>query len=56
MLNSFQHLSADGLNNIGATVEILAAAEGLEAHKNAVSIRLNFESGVGSPKSEDKTT
>ncbi|SDG49484.1 histidinol dehydrogenase [Pedobacter terrae] len=41
---TFQHLSREGLNNIGATVEILAAAEGLEAHKNAVSIRLNFES------------
>jgi histidinol dehydrogenase len=37
---TFQHLSHEGLNNIGATVEILAAAEGLEAHKNAVSIRL----------------
>ena len=29
-----------GLNNIGASVEIMAAAEGLDAHKNAVSIRL----------------
>jgi len=37
---TFQHLSREGLNNIGATVEILAEAEGLEAHKNAVSIRL----------------
>ena len=37
---TFQHLSQEGLHNIGATVEILAAAEGLEAHKNAVSIRL----------------
>ena len=51
---TFQHLSANGLNNIGPTVEILAAAEGLDAHKNAVSIRLNFESGVRSPESEDK--
>lgn len=37
---TFQHISPRGLRNIGNTVEILAAAEGLEAHKNAVSIRL----------------
>ncbi|MGF1923817.1 MAG: histidinol dehydrogenase [Bacteroidia bacterium] len=37
---TFQHLSAAGLRNLGPTVEILAAAEGLEAHKNAISIRL----------------
>ncbi|OWK69838.1 histidinol dehydrogenase [Pedobacter sp. AJM] len=49
---TFQHLSNQGLNSIGTTVETLAAAEGLDAHKNAVSIRLNFESGVGSKKSE----
>lgn len=37
---TFQHISSVGLKNIGNTVEILAAAEGLDAHKNAVSIRL----------------
>ncbi|MFC4212501.1 histidinol dehydrogenase [Pedobacter lithocola] len=37
---TFQHLSDSGLKNIGSTVEILAAAEGLDAHKNAVTIRL----------------
>lgn len=37
---TFQHLSAVGLKNIGPTVEILANAEGLEAHKRAISIRL----------------
>ncbi len=37
---TFQHLSATGLKNIGPTVEVLATAEGLAAHKNAVSIRL----------------
>jgi histidinol dehydrogenase len=37
---TFQHLSTAGLANIGSTVEILAAAEGLEAHKNAITIRL----------------
>jgi len=37
---TFQHLSTNGLNNIGKTVETLAAAEGLQAHKNAITIRL----------------
>ena len=37
---TFQHLSTTGLQNIGPAVEILANAEGLQAHKNAVSIRL----------------
>jgi histidinol dehydrogenase len=37
---TFQHITEKGLQNIGSTVEILAAAEGLDAHKNAISIRL----------------
>lgn len=37
---TFQHLSSEGLKNIGSTVETLASIEGLHAHKNAVSIRL----------------
>jgi histidinol dehydrogenase len=37
---TFQQLSAEGLKNIGHAVETMAAAEGLDAHKNAVSIRL----------------
>ena len=41
---TFQNLSKEGLKNIGNAVEIMAAAEGLDAHKNAVSIRLNKES------------
>lgn len=35
-----QQLSASGLQQLGQTVMTLADAEGLEAHKNAVSIRL----------------
>lgn len=35
-----QELSREGLKNIGPAVEKLAAVEKLEAHKNAVSIRL----------------
>jgi len=38
---TFQQISEVGLRNIGATVETMAEAEGLQAHKNAVSIRLN---------------
>jgi histidinol dehydrogenase len=36
---TFQQLTKDGLNNIGNAVELMAAAEGLDAHKNAVTIR-----------------
>ncbi|WP_293915492.1 MULTISPECIES: histidinol dehydrogenase [unclassified Sphingobacterium] len=36
---TFQHISEEGLLQIGSTVEILAELEGLHAHKNAVSIR-----------------
>lgn len=35
-----QSISPEGLKNIGLTVEVMAANEMLEAHKNAVSIRL----------------
>lgn len=38
---TFQHITAEGLRNIGPTVEILAELEGLQAHKNAVSVRLD---------------
>jgi histidinol dehydrogenase len=38
---TFQKLSEEGLKNIGKTVELMAEAEGLLAHKNAVSIRIN---------------
>ncbi|WP_317195704.1 histidinol dehydrogenase [Pontibacter aydingkolensis] len=37
---TFQHITPAGLQNLGKTVEVMAAAEGLQAHKNAVSIRL----------------
>jgi histidinol dehydrogenase len=38
---TFQQISPSGLQQIGATIEAMAAAEGLDAHKNAVSIRLS---------------
>ena len=36
---TFQHITEQGLEQIGSTVEILAELEGLHAHKNAVTIR-----------------
>lgn len=38
---TFQRLSQKGIKNIGRTVEIMAEAEGLHAHKNAVTVRLD---------------
>ena len=37
---TFQEITAEGLKIIGPTIETLAAAELLDAHKNAVTIRL----------------
>ncbi len=37
---TFQKLSAEGIKNIGPAIEIMAEAEQLIAHKNAVSVRL----------------
>ncbi len=38
---TFQKISPEGLKIIGSSIELMAEAEGLLAHKNAVSIRLN---------------
>jgi histidinol dehydrogenase len=37
---TIQKLTPQGMQNLGPTIEIMAAAEQLDAHKNAVSIRL----------------
>ena len=37
---TFQKISKRGIQNIGKAIEIMAEAEGLQAHKNAVSLRL----------------
>jgi histidinol dehydrogenase len=37
---TFQKITSEGIQNLGPTIEIMAAAEQLDAHKNAVSIRL----------------
>lgn len=42
---TFQQLTKTGINNIGPAVEVMAAAEGLGAHKNAVTIRLKKVEG-----------
>ena len=38
---TYQFLSEEGIQHIGTAVERMAAAEGLDAHKNAVTLRLN---------------
>jgi histidinol dehydrogenase len=38
---TFQEVSEVGLQVIGEAVEIMAEAEGLQAHKNAITVRLN---------------
>lgn len=43
---TYQELSREGLRNIGPAVELMAEAEGLDAHRNAVSIRLKSISHV----------
>ncbi|MCC1484620.1 histidinol dehydrogenase [Winogradskyella immobilis] len=37
---TFQKISKNGLQNIGNAIELMAEAEGLYAHKNAVTLRL----------------
>jgi histidinol dehydrogenase len=37
---TFQKLNRQGISNIGKTVELMAEAEGLDAHKNAVTVRM----------------
>ncbi|MFD2562061.1 histidinol dehydrogenase [Aquimarina rubra] len=38
---TFQKISEEGIKRIGNAIEIMAEAEGLQAHKNAVTLRLN---------------
>ena len=37
---TFQHISPQGIQAIGRAVELMAEAEGLDAHRNAMSLRL----------------
>lgn len=38
---TFQKISSTGIKTIGPAIECMAEAEGLQAHKNAVTVRLN---------------
>lgn len=38
---TFQEISDQGIRNLGPVIQTMAAAEQLDAHKNAVSVRLN---------------
>ena len=38
---TFQHLTEEGIREIGPAVELMAAAEQLDAHKNAMTVRIN---------------
>ena len=38
---TFQHLTEEGIHRIGRAVELMAEAEQLDAHKNAMSVRIN---------------
>ena len=43
---TFQELTKEGINSIGKAIEIMAEAEGLDAHKNAVTLRLKENNNV----------
>jgi len=38
---TFQKINKEGIQSIGNAIELMAEAEGLQAHKNAVTLRLN---------------
>ena len=38
---TFQHLTEEGIRHIGRAVELMAEAEQLDAHKNAMTVRIN---------------
>lgn len=39
---TYQKITREGIENIGPAIEIMAEAEELDAHKNAIQVRLNF--------------
>lgn len=50
---TFQKLTADGIRNLGAAIECLAEAENLQAHKNAISVRLEKLATLEKPATND---
>jgi histidinol dehydrogenase len=47
---TYQEITPEGLQNIGSTIEIMAETESLNAHKNAVTLRMKtFKPKSGTP-------
>ncbi|WP_088341423.1 histidinol dehydrogenase [Robiginitalea sediminis] len=44
---TYQRISAEGIRGLGPAIETMAAAEGLEAHRNAVTLRLQYLENKG---------
>ena len=40
---TFQHITREGLENLGPTIMKMAESRGIQAHRNAVTIRLKNE-------------
>ena len=38
---TFQQITAEGIRSLGETIRTMAEGESLEAHRNAVTVRLN---------------
>jgi histidinol dehydrogenase len=53
---TFQKISKEGIQNIGNAIELMAEAEGLQAHKNAVTLRLKdlilADAGISNSKTQ----
>ena len=49
-----QELSAEGIRGLGPIVERIAEAEGLDGHKNAVTLRLNALAAAPQPTAQQK--
>lgn len=41
---TYQRITEEGIRQLGPTIEAMAEAEGLDAHRNAVAIRRNYKS------------
>ncbi len=53
---TYQKITNQGLLHIGNSIEIMAAAEQLDGHKNAVSVRLKYIKDNAKPKEATQTT
>lgn len=47
---TFQHIQPKGIRSIGRAVELMAEAEGLDAHRNAMTVRMNSLTSSSSPE------